>query len=66
MKIRGIDHAPLVSRQAQVGKVTNAQRELLIEELHVREIVINANELVTKMKSMLIDHEYPNPKNEEA
>ena len=66
MKIRSIDCTPLLVGQVQVGKATNSQRELLVEELHVRRIVVNANELIVKMKSVLIDHGYPNPKNEEV
>ena len=36
MKIRGIDYVPLLVGQVQVGKVTSTQRELLIEEIHMR------------------------------
>ena len=66
MKIRGIYCAPLLAGQVQVGKVTNDQRVLLIEELHVRGIVVSAKKLIAKMKSVLIDYEHPNPKNEEV
>ena len=36
----------------------------MIEELHIRGIVANTKELITKMKYVLIYHEHPNPKNE--
>ena len=66
MKIRGIDCIPNLVRQVQDGKVTNTQMELLIEELHVKVIVVITKELNVKMKYVLFHHEHLNPKNEEV
>jgi len=49
----------------QIGKITNAHRELLIEELYLRGIVVDKKELITRMKVMLINNKHPNSKNDE-
>jgi hypothetical protein len=65
MKIRGIDYMPLLLGQAQIGVVTNAYRELVIKELHLRSINIDRKELIAKMKALLTSNKYPNPKNDQ-
>ena len=60
MRVRGIDFAPLLLRHAQIGKVTNVQRKLMIEESCLRGIDVNDNEKVAKTKTMFITHEHPN------
>ena len=62
MKVSGVTYTPLLLGQVQIGTITNAQRELMIEELYLRGIVVGRKELITKMKSMLVQHEYPNLK----
>ena len=54
MKVRGIDCAPLLSGHVQIGKITNVQRELAIEELFLRGIVVNSKEQIAKMKAMIL------------
>ena len=61
MKIRHTHHTPLLLRQAHIGKVTNAYRRLLIEELCPRGIVVQRMELITKTKAIVISRECPNP-----
>ena len=61
MNIRGINSAPLFLVQACAGKVPSVYQKLVIEELHLRGIVAQRTELITKTKVVAIAHEYPNP-----
>ena len=66
MKIGGTHCAPLLLRQAHIGKVENSHLELVIEELNLQGIVAQRMKLITKMKVMVVAHEHPNPiKNED-
>ena len=60
MKVRGIDFVPLLLGHAHVGKATNAQQKLLIEELCVRGIVFDAKENIVKINPMSITQEHSN------
>ena len=62
----GAHCAPLLIGKLQIGKIANAQRDFIIEELNLRFIVVERMELTTKMKSMFITHEHPNTKDENA
>jgi hypothetical protein len=64
MQVKGVHYTPLILGKVQLGKITNAQRELLIEELKMRNITVSRNELITKMKAMLIADEHPNTSDE--
>ena len=58
MKISSIEHVPLLLRQVQIGTMHSAQRELLIEELSLRGLIVNLKELITHLKKMLIEVEH--------
>ena len=44
MKVSGVDFAPLTKGKAQLGKVSNAETEFLMEELHLRGIDVGSKE----------------------
>ena len=50
----------------RIVKITNAQRELAIEEFCLRCAAVERKDLITKMKSMLVDNDHPNNKDENA
>ena len=60
MKITGVEYAPLLLGQVQIGTAHNDQRDLLIEELLLRGFTVDSKELITNMKKRLIEHEHPN------
>ena len=62
MKIAGVDFDPLLVGKVQIGTIINIQRELLIEGLHLRDIVFDRKERITKMKSLLVENNHPNEK----
>ena len=62
MKVTGAARVPLLLGKVQIGAITNAQCKLMIEESHLRGIVVGRKELITKMKSMLVQHEHHNSK----
>ena len=57
-----VDHDPLITGKTLIGKIANAQRELVIKELCLCFMVVERKELTTKMKSMFITNEHPNTK----
>ena len=59
MQITGVEYTPLLLGQVQIGNIHNTQRELLIEELMLRGLTVNPKELITWLKKMLVDNEYP-------
>ena len=62
MKVSGATHAPLLLGNVQIGTITNIQRELMIEELHLRGVVVGRKERITKMKLLLVEHAHPDAK----
>ena len=66
MRETRVEHYPILIGKVKIGKITNAQWELSIEELHLHCIVVERKELITKMKSTLITNEYPNIKDKNA
>ena len=64
MRATGVDCTPPLIGKSQICEITNAQRDLIIKELHLCFIVVERKELITKMKSMLVTNEHPNTKDE--
>ena len=62
MKISGVVRAPLLVCNVQIVAISNIQRELMIDELHLRGFIVGKKELITKMKSMLVENDHPNTK----
>ena len=58
IKISGVQHAPLLLGQVQIGTMYSSQQELLVEELLVRELTFSLKELITYLKKMLVKNEY--------
>ena len=59
IKVGGIHFTPLLEGKVQLDLVYNTQRELLLEELFLREIIVNQKEQITKLKEYLMRNEYP-------
>ena len=66
IRVTGVDCALCLLGKVQIGRIANAQRELVIDALHLCCIVVERKELITKMKQMLVANEYPCTKNENA
>ena len=47
MKKTGVDYAPLLLGKVQLGNAHNTQRELMIEELFLRNIIVDPKETIT-------------------
>ena len=62
VRIAGANFTPLLVGKVQIGTITNIQRELIIEELFLRGMVVERKELIAKMKQLLVEHEHPNAK----
>ena len=58
MQVRGIDFTPLILGKVKLGNIHKMQRELLIEELFLRLIVVPSNEKITVIWQRLIADEY--------
>ena len=61
MSIACVEHAPLLLGKVQLGTVHNDQRDLVLEELSLRNIDVDVKEKITVMKKLLIENEHPNP-----
>ena len=59
MKISSVEYTPLLLSQVQIGIIYSTQRELLMEELMLRGLILNPKELITRLKKMLIKNEHP-------
>ena len=58
MKISGVEYTPLLLGQVQIGTNYSTQRELLMEELMLRGLIIDPKELITYLKKILIENEH--------
>ena len=59
VKKTGVNHAPLLLGMVQIGAIHDAQRELMIEELYLRNIIVDTKETTTNLKDQLLQNECP-------
>ena len=63
IKLSSAEYTPLLLGQVQISKIHSSQQELLVEELMLRELIVNAKDLITKMKKILTHNEHPSTNN---
>ena len=59
MNITSADFTPLLVGKVKIGLITNVQRHFIIEELLFRGVIVERKEKITKLKSLLVEHENP-------
>ena len=64
MKVNNVYCVPLTLGKVQIGKVTNAQRELLLEELCLYRVLVDEKKKITILKQILMKNEHSENNND--